>query len=38
MKLKESVSEFPFANYLDGNGEAAFNIIFDLQYFIKNAT
>lgn len=38
MKLKESVSEFPFANYLDENGEAKFNIIFDLQYFIKNAT
>ena len=37
-KLNESAANFPFANYLDGDGEAAFNIIFDLDYFISNAT
>ncbi len=37
-KLNESAANFPFANYLDGDGEAAFNLIFNLDYFIKNAT
>lgn len=37
-KLSESISNFPFSNYMDRNGEAAFNIIFNLEYFIKNAT
>lgn len=36
-KLNESVANFPFENYLDGDGEAAFNIIFNLDYFIRNA-
>ena len=36
--LKESISDFPFNNYMEGNGEAAFRLVFDLQYFIKNAT
>lgn len=35
--LGESAASFPFSNYLDRNGEAKFNIIFNLDFFIKNA-